>query len=168
MVTGYGQGFIWAENQIGWRWIYWGSCFFSILFGILLYFLPQSPRWLVLKALRGSTPLQMRELLLNKAHFKLAAIRKLTDVRVQYEFNEFVDNLTANKDRFSYFQTFKQRPFYRALSICAFLVIFQQVCSLFLGQKLVSVTYWTFIAHWKSSSELLRSHDVYERWFYHE
>ena len=36
-------------NEIGWRWMFASETIPAVLFGILLFFVPESPRWLVLK-----------------------------------------------------------------------------------------------------------------------
>ncbi len=43
-----------AENiQDGWRWMFWSELIPSLLFLILLFFVPKSPRWLAIKGLRS-------------------------------------------------------------------------------------------------------------------
>ena len=44
-----------AENvQNGWRWMFWSELIPSVLFLILLFFVPKSPRWLALKGLKSN------------------------------------------------------------------------------------------------------------------
>lgn len=43
-----------AENiQEGWRWMFWSELIPCLLFLILLFFVPKSPRWLAIKGLRS-------------------------------------------------------------------------------------------------------------------
>lgn len=37
------------NGQMGWRWMFWGEAFPAVLFLILVFFIPESPRWLAMK-----------------------------------------------------------------------------------------------------------------------
>lgn len=37
------------NGQMGWRWMFWGAAFPAVLFLILVFFIPESPRWLAMK-----------------------------------------------------------------------------------------------------------------------
>ena len=50
-----GQSATVEENiQTGWRWMFWSELIPSMLFLILLFFVPKSPRWLAMKGLKGN------------------------------------------------------------------------------------------------------------------
>lgn len=37
------------NGQMGWRWMFWAECVPAVLFFILIFFVPESPRWLAYK-----------------------------------------------------------------------------------------------------------------------
>ena len=37
------------NGQMGWRWMFWATCFPAALFLVLGFFIPESPRWLAMK-----------------------------------------------------------------------------------------------------------------------
>ncbi|KAF7836521.1 D-xylose-proton symporter-like 2 [Senna tora] len=53
MVTGYGVGSLLVDTVAGWRYIYGASSPLSIIMGIGMWWLPASPRWLLLRCIQG-------------------------------------------------------------------------------------------------------------------
>ncbi|GMI88754.1 hypothetical protein like AT5G17010 [Hibiscus trionum] len=58
MVAGYGIGSILVETVSGWRYMYGASTPFSVIMGIGMWWLPASPRWLLLRAIQGKGDMQ--------------------------------------------------------------------------------------------------------------
>ncbi|QCK16936.1 sugar porter family MFS transporter [Mangrovivirga cuniculi] len=72
-----GQNFTPTENiEVGWRWMFWSELIPCSLFLILTFFIPQSPRWLVLAG-REDDALKV----LNKLHEPEAAQREITEIK---------------------------------------------------------------------------------------
>lgn len=58
MVAGYGIGSLLVETVTGWRYMYGVSTPLSIIMGIGMWWLPPSPRWLLLRAIQGKGNMQ--------------------------------------------------------------------------------------------------------------
>ncbi|MCX2744406.1 sugar porter family MFS transporter [Mangrovivirga sp. M17] len=72
-----GANFTPTENiEVGWRWMFWSELIPCSLFLILTFFIPQSPRWLVLAG-REDDALKV----LNKLHEPEAAQREITEIK---------------------------------------------------------------------------------------
>ncbi|KAM7272721.1 hypothetical protein ACFE04_027384 [Oxalis oulophora] len=53
MVTGYGIGSLFVDLVAGWRYMYVASTPIALIMGIGMWWLPASPRWLLLRAIQG-------------------------------------------------------------------------------------------------------------------
>ncbi|KAL4302565.1 hypothetical protein GQ457_10G014930 [Hibiscus cannabinus] len=58
MVAGYGIGSLLVETVSGWRYMYGASTPLSVIMGIGMWWLPASPRWLLLCAIQGKGNMQ--------------------------------------------------------------------------------------------------------------
>ncbi|KAE8670991.1 D-xylose-proton symporter-like 2 [Hibiscus syriacus] len=58
MVAGYGIGSLLVETVSGWRYMYGVSTPLSVIMGIGMWWLPASPRWLLLRAIQGNGNMQ--------------------------------------------------------------------------------------------------------------
>ncbi|XP_022744011.1 D-xylose-proton symporter-like 2 isoform X3 [Durio zibethinus] len=74
MVAGYGIGSLLVETVAGWRYMYGASTPLAVIMGIGMWWLPASPRWLLLRAIQGKG---------NMQELKETAIRCLCRLRGQ-------------------------------------------------------------------------------------
>ncbi|XVF30460.1 hypothetical protein REPUB_Repub16aG0059700 [Reevesia pubescens] len=58
MVAGYGIGSLLVETVAGWRYMYGASTPLALIMGIGMWWLPASPRWLLLRAIQGKGNMQ--------------------------------------------------------------------------------------------------------------
>ncbi|XVE62262.1 hypothetical protein DITRI_Ditri06bG0104200 [Diplodiscus trichospermus] len=58
MVAGYGIGSLLVETVSGWRYMYGASTPLAVIMGIGMWWLPASPRWLLLRAIQGKGNMQ--------------------------------------------------------------------------------------------------------------
>ncbi|XVF56529.1 hypothetical protein PTKIN_Ptkin06aG0128400 [Pterospermum kingtungense] len=58
MVAGYGIGSLLVETVSGWRYMYGASTPLAVIMGIGMWWLPASPRWLLLRAIQGKGDMQ--------------------------------------------------------------------------------------------------------------
>ncbi|KAI4295298.1 hypothetical protein L6164_035359 [Bauhinia variegata] len=58
MVAGYGIGSLVVDTLAGWRYMYGASTPISIIMGIGMWWLPASPRWILLRAIQGKGDIQ--------------------------------------------------------------------------------------------------------------
>ncbi|OMO89617.1 Sugar/inositol transporter [Corchorus capsularis] len=58
MVAGYGIGSLLVETVAGWRYMYGASTPLSVIMGVGMWWLPASPRWLLLCAIQGKGNMQ--------------------------------------------------------------------------------------------------------------
>ncbi|XVE90464.1 hypothetical protein DITRI_Ditri20bG0080000 [Diplodiscus trichospermus] len=58
MVAGYGIGSLLVEIVAGWRYMYAASTPLAVIMGIGMWWLPASPRWLLLRAIQGKGNMQ--------------------------------------------------------------------------------------------------------------
>ncbi|APY09421.1 D-xylose transporter XylE [Winogradskyella sp. J14-2] len=80
-----------AQNiQFGWRRMFWSELIPSILFLVLLFLVPKSPRWL---ALKGDDDAALR--ILNKVHGEVQAKNEIKEIKESLETNN-------NKEKVNY------------------------------------------------------------------
>lgn len=71
-----GQGNAAWNINYGWRWMFASSAVPAVLFAVCLLFVPESPRWLVMKGYEQKAEGIMRRLNLGSIHEELASIRR--------------------------------------------------------------------------------------------
>ncbi|XP_031392956.1 D-xylose-proton symporter-like 2 [Punica granatum] len=126
MVAGYGIGSLLVEIVAGWRYMYGTSTPLAIIMGIGMWWLPSSPRWVLLRAIQGKGDMEeLRE----------AAVHNLCRLRGQAigdsapaQVNEMLDELAyvGEEKEASFTEMFRGRCL-KALIIGAGLVLFQQI-----------------------------------------
>ncbi|KAG4984949.1 hypothetical protein JHK84_032875 [Glycine max] len=126
MVAGYGIGSLFVETVAGWRYMYGVSSPVAIIMGLGMWWLPASPRWLLLRAIQGKGDVQ---------NSKDIAIRSLCQLQGQ-AFNDSipwqVDEILAElsylgEEKEATFGELFQGKCLKALWIGAGLVLFQQI-----------------------------------------
>lgn len=124
--AGYGIGSLFVETVSGWRYMYGVSSPMAIIMGLGMWWLPASPRWLLLRAIQGKGDVQ---------NSKDIAIRSLCQLQGQ-AFNDSipwqVDEILAElsylgEEKEATFGELFQGKCLKALWIGAGLVLFQQV-----------------------------------------
>ncbi len=103
------------NGQMGWRWMFWAETFFSVIFLVLAFFIPESPRWLY-KANKGS---EGQKIISRLGGAEYAA-------RVEAEIMETLANDTARVD----FRDLKKPGVARIILIGAAIAILQQWCGI--------------------------------------
>jgi len=101
--------------QMGWRWMFWSAAFPAIAFIVLVFFIPESPRWL---AMKGHTD---------------KALKILTDIGgsdyAHREVKAILDARTAeSKQSQGGLSTLFSRPFRLVLVLGVVIAVFQQWC----------------------------------------
>lgn len=126
MQAGYGIGSLLVETVAGWRYMYGASTPLAIIMGIGMWWLPSSPRWVLLRAIQGKGNL---EELKEKAGSCLRRLRgpDIGDSAPE-QVNEILDELAfvGEEKEASFAEMFRGRCL-KALVIGAGLVLFQQV-----------------------------------------
>lgn len=85
---GFAAGAIFAPmEQSGWRFMMIIAAVFACLVEVGIVFIPNSPRWLVLRSLRTSSLLEVDEALASEAKEALAFFRGATAAEIEEEFN---------------------------------------------------------------------------------
>ncbi|KAL5129711.1 D-xylose-proton symporter-like 2 [Glycine soja] len=124
--AGYGIGSLFVETVAGWRYMYGVSSPVAIIMGLGMWWLPASPRWLLLRAIQGKGDVQ---------NSKDIAIRSLCQLQGQ-AFNDSipwqVDEILAElsylgEEKEATFGELFQGKCLKALWIGAGLVLFQQI-----------------------------------------
>jgi len=103
------------NGQMGWRWMFWAELFFSATFLILVFFIPESPRWLY-KADKG---LRARKIV---ARIGGAEYAEKTEI-------EIMDTLANDRARID-FNDLKKPVVKRILFIGATIAVLQQWCGI--------------------------------------
>ncbi|KAG4979295.1 hypothetical protein JHK82_032543 [Glycine max] len=125
-LAGYGIGSLFVETVAGWRYMYGVSSPVAIIMGLGMWWLPASPRWLLLRAIQGKGDVQ---------NSKDIAIRSLCQLQGQ-AFNDSipwqVDEILAElsylgEEKEATFGELFQGKCLKALWIGAGLVLFQQI-----------------------------------------
>ncbi|RDX98183.1 D-xylose-proton symporter-like 2, partial [Mucuna pruriens] len=126
IVGGYGIGTLFVDTVAGWRYMFGVSSPVAIIMGVGMWWLPASPRWLLLSAIQGKGDAQ---------NLKDKAIRSLCQIRGQAYWDSaprLVDEILAE---LTYLGDGKEATFgevfqgkcLKALWIGAGLVLFQQI-----------------------------------------
>ncbi|RZB79056.1 D-xylose-proton symporter-like 2 isoform B [Glycine soja] len=126
MVAGYGIGSLFVETVSGWRYMYGVSSPVAIIMGVGMWWLPASPRWLLLRAIQGKGDVQ---------NSKDIAIRSLCQLRGQAFYDSVprqVDEILAElsylgEEKEATFGELFQGKCLKALWIGSGLVLFQQI-----------------------------------------
>uniref|UniRef100_A0A1J3F192 D-xylose-proton symporter-like 1 n=1 Tax=Noccaea caerulescens TaxID=107243 RepID=A0A1J3F192_NOCCA len=126
MVGGYGIGSLWVTVNSGWRYMYATSIPLPIIMGIGMFWLPASPRWLLLRSLQGSG---------NVESLQEAAIKSLRRLRgpvvvdtAAEQVNEILADLSfVVEDKETTIGEVFQGKCLKALIIAGGLVVLQQI-----------------------------------------
>ncbi|KAK7341223.1 hypothetical protein VNO80_24149 [Phaseolus coccineus] len=126
MVAGYGFGSLFVDTVAGWRYMFGVSSPVAIIMGVGMWWLPASPRWLLLRAIQGKGDVQ---------DSKEIAIRSLCQLRGQASGDSAhrqVDEILAElsylgEEKEVTFGEIFQGKCLKALWIGAGLVLFQQI-----------------------------------------
>jgi MFS transporter, SP family, arabinose:H+ symporter len=103
------------NGQNGWRWMFWAESVPAIIFFVLMFIVPESPRWL---AKRG----------FNEKAFSV--LEKLTgNDNARTELNLILETLKESKDKVS-FKIFLSKGIKKVLIIGVVLAVFQQWCGI--------------------------------------
>ncbi|MBS2210698.1 sugar porter family MFS transporter [Carboxylicivirga mesophila] len=103
------------NGQVGWRWMFWAELIPAGLFLILLFFVPESPRWLA----RAGNEQQVKGILANIGGQNYA----------RTEYQNIVSSLDADSDKISW-RTLVQPRLKNVLLIGVVLAAFQQWCGI--------------------------------------
>ncbi|KAG6715067.1 D-xylose-proton symporter-like 2 isoform X1 [Carya illinoinensis] len=126
MVAGYGIGSLLVDIVAGWRYMYGASSPLAVIMGIGMWWLPASPRWLLLRAMQGKGNMQeLRDL-------AISCLCRLRGPAFGVSAPEEVDEILAE---LSYVGDNKEVPLWemfqgkclKSLTIGAGLVLFQQI-----------------------------------------
>jgi MFS family permease len=126
MVGGYGIGSLTVNVHSGWRYMYATSVPLAVIMGIGMWWLPASPRWLLLRVIQGKG---------NVENQREAAIKSLCCLRgpafvdsAAEQVNEILAELTfVGEDKEVTFGELFQGKCLKALIIGGGLVLFQQI-----------------------------------------
>ena len=126
MQAGYGIGSLLVDTVAGWRYMYVASTPLAAIMGIGMWWLPASPRWLLLRAIQGKGSMQeLRETAICcLRRLRGEAIGDTAPVKV----DEILDELAVvgEEKEVSLTEVFRGKCL-KALTIGAGLVLFQQV-----------------------------------------
>lgn len=103
------------NGQTGWRWMFWAGCPFSVLFFFLMFFVPESPRWLMKK---------------NKRKQSLAILTKINGAeKAETEVQEIEKSFekAATKTKSTGFSTYR---LFKILLLGAFIASVSQLCGI--------------------------------------
>lgn len=126
MLLGYTVGSLLVEMVSGWRYMYGISIPLSIFMGIGMWWLPASPRWILLCAIQGKGDMQgLRETAVNC----LCKVRSKAVTESAYEqVDEILSELSnLGEEREATFGEIFQGKCLKALTIGAGLILFQQI-----------------------------------------
>lgn len=126
MVAGYGIGSLLVDTTAGWRYMYGASTPLAVIMGIGMWWLPASPRWLLLCAIQGKG---------NSQDLKETAICCLCRLRGQaigeaasQQVDEILDELSfVGEERKVTFSELFHGKCLKAIIIGGGLVLFQQI-----------------------------------------
>ena len=126
MQAGYGIGSLLVDTVAGWRYMYGASIPLAVVMGIGMWWLPPSPRWLLLRAIQGKGDIQ---------NLKETAIQSLYRLRGPAIGDSALQQVDEILSELSYVDEEKEvtigemfrGKYLKALLIGAGLVLFQQV-----------------------------------------
>lgn len=124
---GYTVGSLLVNTVSGWRFIYGVSCPLTLIMGIGMWWLPASPRWLLLCAIQGKGEMQKlkEDAICCLCRLRGPASGDFAPAQVDEILNE-LSSLEETKE--ASFREMFQGKCLKALTIGAGLVLFQQVC----------------------------------------
>ncbi|KAF5735430.1 hypothetical protein HS088_TW15G00933 [Tripterygium wilfordii] len=125
MVAGYGIGSLLVDVVAGWRYMYGASTPLAVIMGIGMWWLPASPRWLLLCAMQGKGNLQdLREIAISC----MCRLRGQATAPVSIQVDEIVTELSnIGEEKEATFGEMFRGKCLKALVIGAGLVLFQQI-----------------------------------------
>ncbi|KAI4330799.1 hypothetical protein MLD38_029048 [Melastoma candidum] len=126
MVAGYGIGSLLVDTVAGWRYMYGASSPLAIIMGIGMWWLPSSPRWLLLRAIQGKGDLVV---LKERATLCLLRLRgSAIGDSAPEQVNEILAELAyvGEEKQASFAEMFRGKCL-KALIIGGGLVLFQQI-----------------------------------------
>ncbi|MDE5713313.1 MAG: sugar porter family MFS transporter [Muribaculaceae bacterium] len=98
--------------QLGWRWMFWAEAFPAALFFIMSFFIPESPRWLILK---------------KRADKALEVLAKIGDNGYAHKEIEAQQKNDGNRKQGN-LATLFSKPYRRVLILGLIVAVFQQWC----------------------------------------
>ena len=101
------------NGQMAWRWMFWAAAVPSIVFLLLAFFIPESPRW---QAIKGVT---------DKAKATLARIGG--DIYAEREM-QAIATANASAKEAAGLSTLFSKPFHKVLLLGVVIAVFQQWC----------------------------------------
>jgi MFS family permease len=127
--AGYGLGSLLVDTVAGWRYMFGISSPVAVIMGFGMWWLPASPRWLLLRAIQGKGDLQ------NLKETAISSLCQLQGPTFHDSASQHVDEIM---EEFSYMGVENEVTFVemfrgkcrKALVISAGLVLFQQVLQL--------------------------------------
>lgn len=129
MQAGYGIGSLLVETLAGWRYMYGASTILALIMGIGMWWLPPSPRWLLLCAIQGKGDMQDIK---ERATGCLCRLRgEAIGDTAPMQVDEILAELAfiGEEKKASFAEIFRGKCL-KALTIGAGLVLFQQVHSI--------------------------------------
>lgn len=125
MQLGYTISSIYVDSMAGWRYMYASSAPVCLIMGIGMWWLPPSPRWLLLSATQGKQNITTIKQLAVSCFCRLQG--QATDSSSLAEVDSILDELHADLEKKITFGEIFQGKCLKALIIGAGLVFFQQV-----------------------------------------
>ncbi|KAL4595805.1 hypothetical protein ACB092_12G118100 [Castanea dentata] len=126
MVGGYGIGSLLVDTVAGWRYMYGASTPLAVIMGIGMWWLPASPRWLLLRAIQGKGNMQeLRETAIGCLYrlrgpaFGDSAPEQVDEILTELAY-------VGDEKEATFSEMFKGKCL-KALTIGAGLVLFQQI-----------------------------------------
>ncbi|WCJ27804.1 Major facilitator superfamily protein [Euphorbia peplus] len=126
MVTGYGVGSLLVNADAGWRYMYGTATPLAVIMGVGMWWLPASPRWLLLRAIQGKGDMQNLKETATISLYRLRgeAFGDTAPAQVEEILSELA-SISEEKEA-SLMEIFQGRCL-RALMIGTGLVLFQQI-----------------------------------------
>ncbi|XP_077234878.1 D-xylose-proton symporter-like 2 [Tasmannia lanceolata] len=127
MLLGYTASSVYVSLVSGWRYMYGTSVPIAVIMGIGMWWLPPSPRWLLLCAIRGSDNVQQ-----DVRQYAIRCLCRLRgramDDSISEQVDEILDELSYGDQEKepSFFEVFQGKCL-KALTIGGGLVVFQQI-----------------------------------------